>query len=410
MRVTAAFNRLLGFSGTVVEKVVFNATQIVINVRLRSKRLVCPCGRTSTAAYDRSRRTWRHLDLGRYKVIVSAVIRRVDCRGCGQVRTEWMPFARPGARHTRDFEDMAGWLARNMSKTAVAALLRTSWQTVDDLVRRLVTAHLDTDRLDRLSRIGVDEIAYRKGRKFLTIVTDHDTGQVVWIRHGRSQAVLVEFFDALGPRRHHIQAVSMDMGKIYREATRTHLPHATICFDPFHVIMWAGEALHQTFLATPRTAQPLTVEGLGSDGVWRKVRATLRAAAENLDPLGQQIITQLRRRRPRLHRAWQLKEQLRGLYRDVDPADAATYLKRWITAALESRIRAFVTLARRIRHHVDGIIAAVQLGLSNSLTEGINAGIRLIQRRAHGYTNLDNLIEMIYLCHGGVPTRLPNHP
>jgi transposase len=170
------------------------------------------------------------------------------------------------------------------------------------------------------------------------------------------------------------------------------------------------EALHQSFLATPRHAEPLTVESLSSDEVWRKVRATLRAAAENLDPVGRQIIHQLRRKRRHLHRAWQLKEQLRGLYRDVDPADAAAYLKRWITAALKSRIRAFITLARRIRHHVDGITAAVQHGLSNSLTEGINAGIRLIQRRAHGYANLDNLIEMIYLCHGGVPTPLPKPP
>jgi transposase len=410
VRVTAVFNRLLGFSGTVVEKAVFHATGIVVNVRLRSQQLVCPCGRTSTATYDRSRRSWRHLDLGRYKVIISAVVRRVDCRGCGQVRTEWMPFARPGARHTRDFEDMAAWLARKMSKTAVATLLGTSWQTVDDLVRRLVASHVDTDRLDRLCRIGVDEIAYRKGRKFLTVVTDHDTGQVVWIRAGRSQAVLAEFFDALGPRRHQIQAVSMDMGPIYREATRAHLPGAAICFDPFHVIKWAGDALHQTFLATPRPAQPLAVEGLGASAAWRKVRGALRAGAENLDPLGEQIIDQLRRKQPRLHRAWQLKEQLRRLYRDVDPADADAYLKRWITAALKSRIRAFIALARRLRHHIDGIVAAVHLGLSNSLTEGINADIRLIQRRAHGYADLDNLIEMIYLCRGGVPTRLPNHP
>jgi len=80
-----------------------------------------------------------------------------------------------------------------------------------------------------------------------------------------------------------------------------------------------------------------------------------------------------------------------------------------VSAATRSKINAFVTLARRIRHNFDGIIAAVQHGLSNSLVEGINAGIRLIQRRAHGYANLDNLIEMIYLCHGGVRTRLAAH-
>jgi hypothetical protein len=68
VRVNAAFNRLLGFSGTVVEKVVFSGAQILVSVRLRSRRLRCPCGRASAATYDRSRRSWRHLDLGRYRV------------------------------------------------------------------------------------------------------------------------------------------------------------------------------------------------------------------------------------------------------------------------------------------------------------------------------------------------------
>jgi hypothetical protein len=78
VRVTAAFNRLLGFSGTVVEKVVFSATQILVSVRLRSQRLRCPCAQVSSATYDRSRRSWRHLDLGRYRVVVWAQVRRVD--------------------------------------------------------------------------------------------------------------------------------------------------------------------------------------------------------------------------------------------------------------------------------------------------------------------------------------------
>jgi transposase len=165
--------------------------------------------------------------------------------------------------------------------------------------------------------------------------------------------------------------------------------------------------VNQTHLATPRTAAPLTVEGLTSDRIWQKVRSTLRQAAQNLDPTGQAIIEQLRRKQKRLHRAWELKEALRDLYRTVDPDQAAAYLKRWCTAAQRSRINAFVTLAKRIRRNFDGIINAVRLGLSNSLTEGLNAGIRLIQRRAHGYANLHNLIEMIYLSHGGIPLRLP---
>lgn len=408
MRVTTVFNRLLGFAGTVVEAVTWSDTQIVVALRLRSRVLVCPCGRTSRAGYDSSRRRWRHVNLGHWSVIIEGDIRRVHCRGCAAVRSEWLPWARPGSRLTRDFEDMTAWLAARMSKTAVAQLMGTCWRTVNAVVDRLVAAHLDTDRLDGLYRIGVDEIAYKKGRKFLTLVTDHDTGHVVWLGEGRSQEVLGEFYARLDPvQREQVQAVSMDMSYIYREATRSWLPNAAICFDPFHVIVWAGDALHATFLAADPKTATLTVEGLTTGQAWRKVRATLRAAAENLDSTGQQIIDQLRKRYPKLHRAWQLKERLRDLYRSVEVADAATHLKKWITSALRSNINAFIALARRIRRNADGITAAVHHGLSNSLTEGINAGIRLIQRQAYGYASLDNLITMIYLRHGGTPLKLP---
>lgn len=407
MRAAVVLNRLLGFAGTVVESVSFTRDEVLVKARLRSKVLVCPCGRQSMAGYDSSRRQWRHVDFGRWKVIIEARIRRVDCHGCGQVRSEWMPWARPGARHTRDFEDMAGWLSKRMAKSSVATLLRTSWQTVDGIVKRLVDTHLDTDRLDGIYRIGVDEICYRKGRKFLTIVTDHDTHRVIWIAEGRTSAALSDFYDILGPqRRAAIRTVSMDMSRIYREPTRAHLPKAAICFDPFHVIKWAGDALEtvrQTLPPIPR----LTIPGMDPTTAWRKVRAIVRAASENLKPTDKTILRQIRTSQPRLFTAWQLKEQLRDLYRTVKPHRARNYLQRWIARAEASDINAFHTLANRIRHNLHGILNAITHQLSNSLAEGINAGIRLIQRRAHGYANLDNLIEMIYLCHGGIPTPLP---
>ena len=406
MRAAAVVNRLLGFEGTVVEDVRFVGTAIVVRVRLRSRVLVCPCGRTSRARYDRSRRQWRHVDFGRHRVLIEADIRRVDCRGCGRVRNEWMPWARPGARHTRDFEDLAAWLAKRMSKAGVAALLRTTWQTVDALVARLVDDHLDTPRLDNLYRIGVDEIAYRKGRKFLTVVADHDTGRVVFVGKGHSHQVFGQFLDSLGEAgRARIEAVSMDMTPTYRKAATAHIPHATICLDPFHVIKWAGEALDLA-RHNASTQAKIAVDGLTPAQTWQRVRGALRQPADKHDPTRAAIIEQLRRRHPRLHRAWRLKEDLRRLYQiPTDHAD--DHLRRWITRALRSGINAFAALARRLRHHRHGILNAIHHNLSNSLLEGINAGIRLIQRRAHGYANLTNLIEMIHLCHGGIPTPPP---
>jgi transposase len=133
----------------------------------------------------------------------------------------------------------------------------------------------------------------------------------------------------------------------------------------------------------------------------------VRAGRERLEDEHRAILAALRRHRYRLWRTWELKEQLRDLYRVVDPADAAVYLKRWCTSVLRSRIPAFTNLVHRIRKHFEAIIAAVRLGLSNSRLEGINAKIRLIQRRGYGIRDIDSLTSMIYLCLGGITINLP---
>ena len=411
MRVTTAFNRILGLPGTVVGQVWFTDAGLVIEVRMRSRRLVCPCGRVSRAGYDASVRRWRHLDFGACKVWLQAQIRRVDCRGCGAVRTEWVPWARPRARHTKDFEDVVAWLAQRMDKNAVARLMRCSWQGVDAIVGRVVAAHIDDDRLDGLYRIGVDEIAYRKGRQFLTIVADHDSGRVVWVGQGRTAQAFEEFFDALGPDRSAaVEAISADASGIYLPVARARIPQATICMDPFHVVKWTNEALDLVH----RAEAPHIPADAGRPNrlQWRKTRYAVRAGAEHLDETHRRVLAQLRRYRYRLWRAWELKEQLRDLYRDVHPDAAAAYLKAWCTSALRSRIPAFKTLVRRLRKHFDAIVAAVELGLSNARLEGINAKIRLIQRRGYGIRNLDSLTTSIYLCLGGITIPLPhqNHP
>jgi transposase len=407
VRAATVINRLLGFQETVVEDIRFEGAVMVVSVRMTSRKLVCPCGRVSRAAYDRSRRRWRHLDFGRCRVWIEAEVRRVDCRGCGRIRTEWTAWARPGARHTQQFEDVACWLVKRMSKDGVAKLLGTTWETIDALVARRVDDHLDPDPPADLRRIGVDEIAYRKGRKFVTVVADHDTGRVVFVGKGRHQQVFADFLASLGDAgRERIAAVSMDMGPAYRGAAAVQVPDAAVCFDPFHVTKWAGDALDQAYNSAREQGVKITANGWTPVRTWQQVRPALRRPAEKHDPADTAVIEQLRRKHPRLHRAWQLKEQLRQLYQI--PATATDdHLRRWTRRALTSGINAFVTLAKRIRRHRRGILNAIHLGLSNSLLEGINAGIRRIQARAHGYASLDNLIEMIYLCHGGITTPAP---
>lgn len=406
MRVTTAFNRVLGLKGVVVEQVSFTDSGVVVQVRRRTRRLICPCGARSRARYDTGVRRWRHLDLAGRKLWLQARIARIDCRACGRVRTEQVPWARPGARHSHDFEDMVAWLAQRLDKTNTARLMRCSWETVDAIVARVVAAHIDDTRLDGLYRIGVDEIGYKRGRRFLTIVADHDTGRVVWIAEGRNRDTLQGFYDALGPARcAQVEAITMDMARAWQEVTREYLPNATICLDPFHIIGWATEAVDNVHRTAPTL--PMDLPGVAANRSWQKVRGTLRAGAETLGDTGQRIIAQLRRHQRHLFRAWQLKEDLRELYRSVDPGYARSYLKRWCTSALRSRIPAMKTLVRRLRRHLDGIVNAVQLGLSNALLEGVNARIRLIQRRGYGFRSVQSLTAMIYLCMGGIDIKLP---
>ena len=245
MRVTTAFNKILVIPGAWVVSVTFAPEGVIVGLRRRRRRPVCPCGWKGRAVYDRSIRRWRHLDLGAAKLWLEGEIRRLHCRRCDRVRTEAVDWARPAARLSRDFEDVVAWLAQHTDKTTITSLLRTSWETVAGIVGRVVAEHLDTRRLDGLYRIGVDEVSYRKGHRYLTVVADHDRdGIVVWAGEGHDHTVLERFYDELGPDRcAALEAVSLDMGLAYQTATNHRAGQARQCVDPFHVIKAANTAI-----------------------------------------------------------------------------------------------------------------------------------------------------------------------
>ena len=192
MRVTTAFKRLLRLPGACVSDVSFSAEGVVVTVRLRRRRRVCAeCGQTGRQLqiHDRRVKRWRHLDLGASRCLIECELRRLRCRDCG-VRLEPVPWARPGAAHTRDFEDVVAWLAQQMAFAPITRLLRIGWHTVGPIVERVVADHLDERRLDGLVCIGVDEICYRRHHRYLTSVADHATGAIVWCAPGRNSATL----------------------------------------------------------------------------------------------------------------------------------------------------------------------------------------------------------------------------
>jgi transposase len=431
VRATTAFNKILAIPGAHVTGVVFSSEGVVVDLTRRAKRLRCPCGWSTRAVYDRSTRSWRGLDLGASRVFLRAEIRRLSCRRCGRVRTEEVPWARPGARFTGDFEDVVAWLAQRMDKTAITRLLRCSWEAVASIVTRVVADQLDDARLEQVYRIGVDEVSYRKGHRYLTVVADHDRdGAVIWAGEGKNAATLEQFYDRLGEARcRQLQAVSLDMGAAFKKATDTKAPRARQCVDPFHLVALANEAINKArrwawnlerdkarqaaVLAGPKRRGRPTADSpppTRNDARWVKhTRWALLKDPAALKPSQLDVLHELRRSGSVLYRCWQLKEGLRDLYRLAQPQDAAEHLDWWLAWACRCRIPAFITLSKTVRANRDRILAAVELELSNSKLEGLNSKIRLINHRGYGHHSAAALIAMIYLCAGGITIELPLH-
>jgi transposase len=160
------------------------------------------------------------------------------------VVTEAVPFARHRSGFTRDFEDVAAFLATKTDKTTIARFLRVDWDTVGRICQRVVADELDADRLAGLVNIGVDEVSWRKHHNYLSLVYDHGRGKVVWGKPGKDTATLDAFFAELGDdRAGRIEAVSMDMGPAFAASVRTHTSKAVICIDPFHAVKVVTDAL-----------------------------------------------------------------------------------------------------------------------------------------------------------------------
>ena len=412
MRVTTVFKRLLRLDDVNVTAVEWLPRLIVVTVVLRRRRLWCPhCEFTTSARYDSRAMPsrWRHLDHGTWQIEVRATLRRLRCPTHGVV-VEAVPFARAGAHLTRDLDDLLAWLATRMDKTAIARLCRVSWRTVGRACQRVVATELDPARLDGLFRIGVDEISWRKHHKYLTLVVDHDRGQVIWGAEGKDAKTLDGFFTELGPQRAGIiEAVSMDLGPAFLKSVTAagHAPQALVCADVFHLVKLVGDALEVVRREFWQQLRLLPDDRYAK--AFKGSRWCLLKNPEDLTPKQAEKLATIRRRRSVIWRAYEMKEQFRAVFtHGLDPAEAIVLLDRWITRALKSRIEAFKKAARTMRERRGIIINAIEQGISNGRVEGLNNKVRLIIRRAYGFHSADAALALVMLSCGPITLTLPH--
>jgi transposase len=315
---------LLGVEKTIVEDIEYDEDEqlLVAHVRLRARaRARSRCGRCDrrSPAYDRGegRRRWRALDLGTVRVAIEAAAPRVSCPVHGPTVVA-VPWARHGAGHTLVFDEQVAWLATQCSKSAVTELMRIAWRTVGAIITR-VWADVEAlhDRFADLTRIGIDEISYKRGHRYLTVVVDHDSGRLVWAAPGRDKATLAVFFDALGEQRcAQITHVSADGADWISSVVTDRCPNAVRCADPFHVVRWATDALDEVRRQAWNEARGAVTQrragrSTGQAKALKGARCALWKNPENLTSRQQTKLAWIAKTDPRLHRAYLLKEGLR---------------------------------------------------------------------------------------------------
>jgi len=395
MQLTKVLSNVLGMKHVRVRGCEFEGDGLVVDVAPTTRLARCSgCGCLVRKLYDRRRgRLWRHLDLGGMQVHLRYDLRRGDCSRCG-VRTELVPWAQPDSMFTRPFEDQAAYLAQRMDKTAVSGLMRIAWSTVGSIVERVVGRLLPHDRLDGLRVIGIDELSYRRHHKYVTIVTDHETGKVVWAREGKNAATLGAFFAELRAERcAELRIVTLDMSQAYIQAVKAHAPQASIVFDRFHVQRLAHDALDQVRRA-------LVAEHMSADErrALKRTRFVLQKNPEKLSSVERHKVALVQKTNRPLYRAYLLTQSLAAILGRRQYFVARDQLHGWLAWAARSKLAPFVRVARTIRKHLYGVLAYFNTGLSNARSEGLNGKVRVITRRSYGLHSAQSLIAMLFLC------------
>lgn len=381
---------------------------LVASVR-PSRRGSSRCGRCGRRCpgYDRGdgSRRWRGLDLGSTRVFLQAQAVRVRCGEHGVIVAA-VPWARHDSAFTKGFEEQAAWLAAHTAASTVAVLMRSSWRAVTGMITRVVAeARGKTDRLAGVTRVAIDEKAYRKGHRYLTVVTDLDTGRVVWAAEGRSKAVVAQFFTALGPQRSaQLTHVGCDGADWIHTVVTEHAPQAHLCLDSFHVVAWAGEAVDEV---RRRITRELKTAGRAGDAKALKgSRWAVPKNPQNLTGGQQESLASIKTTNAPLYRAYLIKEQLREVFR-AKGRRGRLLLAGVIAWASRSRLPEMVDLARKLRRFKDLIGNTLDTGVTSALAENTNMHITVLARRAYGFHSPQALIAMIELTRGGLCPPLP---
>ena len=391
------YQRILGIEGPwQVERVDLQLKEGEVHVYLThedNREWACAeCGVLCPLYDHQPERQWRHLDTCQYRTILHAEPPRSQCPEHG-VRVVKLSWAEASSRFTALFEGLAiAWL-KHASQKAVGEQLRLSWDEIHGIMERAVERGLARRQAEEIPYLGVDEKAFRKGHKYLTLVNDLTRSRVLYVAEDRERSSLDGFWPTItAEQQASIEAVALDMWDPYVASVRGHLPKAEekMVFDKFHIAKHLGEAVDRV---RRRENKVLKAEGderlKGTKYDWLRNPASMEGEQKR-------EFADLRKSELKTARAWALKETAMDLYDYVYEKPARRHFHWWYNWAVRSRLQPMKEVAAMLKRRFENIITYLRHRITNAASESLNAKIQWIKYTARGFRNKQNFINAIY--------------
>lgn len=410
MQVKTVLNRVHEVKGFVYGKVRFVNDWIEVDVRPRKgSRPICSgCGQAGPG-YDRLEpRQFHFVPLWAINVILVYAMRRVNCRECG-VKVEQVPWG-DGKRHlTRAYAVFLATWARRLSWKEVATIFHASWEKVYRSVAWVVEYGLEHRNLEGITAIGVDEVQFQKGHRYLTVVYQINANcrRLLWVGQDRTAKTLLRFFKMLGRERAAaIQFVCSDMWQPYLKIIARKASQAIHILDRFHIVAKLNKALDDI-----RAAEAKQLARDGYEAMLKHSRWCFLKREENLTDKQQVKLADLLQYDLKSVRGYLLKQSFQLLWEYTSPFWAGRFLDGWVTRAMRSRLEPIKKVAHSIRKHRELILNwfKAKKEFNSGIVEGLNYKIKLTIRKAYGFRELKVAEIAIYHALGKLPEPVLAH-
>lgn len=353
-----------------------------------NRRLICSgCGRGIGEPADVTEREVRDLPCFEYRTTVAIELYRVRCPDCG-LKIEKVDQLPSKAPFSKRFEEAVGEACESASARRVALRFRLPGSTVRAIDLRYLERWSAGRRKPALRQMGVDEIYLGKKTKFVTVVSNLQTGEPLWFGKERKKETLDEFFRSqLSERqRGRIEVACVDMWKPFQLSIEDWAPCCKIVYDKFHIMQHANQAVDEV-----RRAEFFRKGGAMRELVKGK-RWVLLTRWVNLCDSDKQMLNDLFRINRKMLKAYLLKESLDRLWNYIYEGAMLRYLQSWIDQLRWQRLEPFQKLALMLLDHLDGILNYCHVKPPLGVVEAINGNIKMLVRRGRGYKNLHYLL------------------